>query len=102
MSGQRSFAEKASEPVLSQTAVRAAIRRVAIADIALFLLSALSLWFFPAMFVIEFPILVVIFLIGFVAAVVTAVCLSPSTSWIGRVGQAGSMMYGCYLQPPDD
>jgi hypothetical protein len=102
MSGQRSSAEQAPEPMLTQTAVRAAIRRLAFADVALFVLSALILWFFPAMFVIEFPILVVLFLVGFVAAVVTAVCLSPSTSWICRVGQAGSMMYGCYLQPPDD
>jgi Ca2+/Na+ antiporter len=67
----------------------------------LLVLSALTLWFFPAAFVIAIPILVVIFLVAFVAAVVTAVCKCPSTSWICGLAEAGSGIYGYYARPPD-
>lgn len=101
MSGQGTSTEQARSSVFSDPAVRVALRRLALADLVLLVLSALTLWFFPAAFVIAIPILVVILLVAFVAAVVAAVCTCPSTSWICRLAEAGSVMYGYYAQPPD-
>src|ERR1700722_13606088 len=102
MSGSSSSNGQARRPVLSQPTARAVLRRLAIADVALFVLTASTLWFFPTAFVIVIPIVAVIFVVGFVAAAVTAICLCPSTSRICSYWQAASMMCGYYVQPPDD
>jgi len=93
--------ERDAVAVLGDRGLRTALRRLALADLVLFVASAFTAWCFPATFVFAVPILVVILIVAFVGAVVTAVCICPASSWICRLSAAGSMAHGFFAPPPD-